>query len=60
METTVDKNTEFESVRRRKLMLQLHTLYETLPEVINKLGGVDKAEAIKLREKVTRSASNPQ
>lgn len=43
------------STKRRRLLLQLHTLSETLPGVIEKLGGFELAEQIKYKKKLTES-----
>jgi rRNA maturation protein Nop10 len=43
------------STKRRRLLLQLHTLSETLPSVIEKLGGFEMAEQIKYKKKLAES-----
>lgn len=51
--TKESSDPEAYSTKRRRLLLQLHTLSETLPGVIEKLGGFELAEQIKYKKKLT-------
>lgn len=55
-ETLVTKSEdEAYSSKRRRLLLQLHTLSESLPGIIDKLGGFDLAEEIKHKKKLAHN-----